>query len=264
MMRQMLGRQPRGDRSRPRRRGAVLRQLRRDARDVRAHEGRPRRRAGRGLLADLPHARVPPHDPITGLHVRRPALGDRTNPRPHRRSRHVLLGRGGVSSPTASSNSGELAVLPNHEHVITSRRRRRDDRLPRATRRVIGKLRSVGSRRLIRYSCHGARVPDRGEWFYVVWWCRADRSCLGGCPHEGSSWAPRRAARAFAAQTYSGPWELIVVDNGSSGDRTPEVVEAFAGRIPVRLVIAAERSGASFARNAGRGGGARGLPPVRR
>jgi glycosyltransferase involved in cell wall biosynthesis len=56
---------------------------------------------------------------------------------------------------------------------------------------------------------------------------------------------------ALASQSYSGPWELIVVDNGPSVDQTPEVVEAFAGRIPVRFVIAAERSGASFARNAG-------------
>jgi glycosyltransferase involved in cell wall biosynthesis len=55
---------------------------------------------------------------------------------------------------------------------------------------------------------------------------------------------------AFAAQTYAGSWELIVVDNGSV-DRTPEVVEAFADRIPVRIVSASERAGIAYARNTG-------------
>jgi glycosyltransferase involved in cell wall biosynthesis len=55
---------------------------------------------------------------------------------------------------------------------------------------------------------------------------------------------------AFAAQTYCGAWEVIVVDNGAV-DETPDVVRAFTGRIPVRLVAAAQRRGASFARNCG-------------
>jgi glycosyltransferase involved in cell wall biosynthesis len=55
---------------------------------------------------------------------------------------------------------------------------------------------------------------------------------------------------AFAGQTHAGAWELVVVDNGSV-DRTAEVVQSFADRIPVRLVPAVERAGIAFARNAG-------------
>lgn len=55
---------------------------------------------------------------------------------------------------------------------------------------------------------------------------------------------------AFAAQTYDGAWELLVVDNGST-DRTAEVVESFTDRIPVRLVPAFERAGIAYARNTG-------------
>jgi glycosyltransferase involved in cell wall biosynthesis len=55
---------------------------------------------------------------------------------------------------------------------------------------------------------------------------------------------------AFAAQSFSGSWEVIVADNGSA-DRTPKVVEEFATRIPTRLVTAGNGRGSGFVRNRG-------------
>jgi len=59
-----------------------------------------------------------------------------------------------------------------------------------------------------------------------------------------------RQLEAFTAQTFTGSWELIVADNGSR-DGTGDVVEEFSARLPARLVAAAERRGAAFARNRG-------------
>lgn len=53
----------------------------------------------------------------------------------------------------------------------------------------------------------------------------------------------------IASHRMTQPWELVVVDNGSS-DNTPQVVAAFADRLPVRCVRE-ERAGLSNARNAG-------------
>jgi glycosyltransferase involved in cell wall biosynthesis len=55
---------------------------------------------------------------------------------------------------------------------------------------------------------------------------------------------------ALRRQTYSGEWEVVVADNGST-DRTREVVEGWADRVPVRLVDATGQKGVSHARNAG-------------
>jgi len=55
---------------------------------------------------------------------------------------------------------------------------------------------------------------------------------------------------ALALQTYADPWELIVVDNRSVDD-TREVATAFAHKLPLRLITASERMGASYARNCG-------------
>jgi glycosyltransferase involved in cell wall biosynthesis len=56
---------------------------------------------------------------------------------------------------------------------------------------------------------------------------------------------------ALAAQTYRGPWELVVADNGCS-DRTLEIVRAWSGRVPaVRIADATARRGINHARNAG-------------
>ena len=56
---------------------------------------------------------------------------------------------------------------------------------------------------------------------------------------------------ALTRQTYAGPWEVIVSDNGST-DGTPSVAESFKGRVPgLRVVDASARRGVSHARNAG-------------
>lgn len=55
---------------------------------------------------------------------------------------------------------------------------------------------------------------------------------------------------ALADQDFSGDWEVVVVDNGST-DATTEEVAAFADRLPLRVVDAPERRGISTARNRG-------------
>jgi glycosyltransferase involved in cell wall biosynthesis len=56
---------------------------------------------------------------------------------------------------------------------------------------------------------------------------------------------------ALAQQTYTGEWELVVVDNGCR-DRTLRIVDAWAARLPsVAVVDARARRGLNHARNAG-------------
>jgi glycosyltransferase involved in cell wall biosynthesis len=60
-----------------------------------------------------------------------------------------------------------------------------------------------------------------------------------------------RQLAALAAQHYQAPWEVVVIDNGSK-DATKAVVSRWAKRLAdLRLVDASERTGASYARNAG-------------
>jgi glycosyltransferase involved in cell wall biosynthesis len=60
-----------------------------------------------------------------------------------------------------------------------------------------------------------------------------------------------RQLRALAGQTYVGPWEVVIADNGST-DGTGEVVRTSAGGVPaVRLVDASRRRGINCARNEG-------------
>src|ERR1051326_914422 len=56
---------------------------------------------------------------------------------------------------------------------------------------------------------------------------------------------------SFATQYWSKPWELIIVNNGST-DGTLDVVERYMERIPnLRVSDASARRGRPFARNAG-------------
>jgi glycosyltransferase involved in cell wall biosynthesis len=55
---------------------------------------------------------------------------------------------------------------------------------------------------------------------------------------------------ALAGQTYRGAWELLIVDNGSR-DRSVEIAESYAPRLPLRIVDASARRGINHARNAG-------------
>jgi glycosyltransferase involved in cell wall biosynthesis len=55
---------------------------------------------------------------------------------------------------------------------------------------------------------------------------------------------------ALAEQTWRGPWEVLVADNGSR-DETTAVVREFESRLPLRVVDASARRGQGFARNAG-------------
>lgn len=56
---------------------------------------------------------------------------------------------------------------------------------------------------------------------------------------------------ALARQSYDGPWELVVADNGST-DGTAKVVERYRDAFPeLRIVSAPNGLGINFARNAG-------------
>jgi GT2 family glycosyltransferase len=56
---------------------------------------------------------------------------------------------------------------------------------------------------------------------------------------------------ALAEQKYTGEWEIIVADNGST-DRTRELVQDYQQHLPhLRLVDASARAGVSYARNVG-------------
>jgi glycosyltransferase involved in cell wall biosynthesis len=57
--------------------------------------------------------------------------------------------------------------------------------------------------------------------------------------------------QALADQEWWHPWELIVVDNGST-DTTPDIVKACRPSLPsLRLIQAKEREGPAYARNVG-------------
>lgn len=60
-----------------------------------------------------------------------------------------------------------------------------------------------------------------------------------------------RQLEALCAQSWSGPWEVIVSDNGST-DETRAVVASFAGRLPaLRVIDSSDRRGPAHARNVG-------------
>jgi glycosyltransferase involved in cell wall biosynthesis len=56
---------------------------------------------------------------------------------------------------------------------------------------------------------------------------------------------------ALSQQTFSGPWELVLADNGST-DGSTVLAARWQGRIPnLRVVDASDRRGATYARNVG-------------
>lgn len=55
---------------------------------------------------------------------------------------------------------------------------------------------------------------------------------------------------ALVAQVAEFPWEILVVDNGST-DRTPQIVETYRASFPALRLIRCERPGANAARNEG-------------
>lgn len=69
--------------------------------------------------------------------------------------------------------------------------------------------------------------------------------------HNGAAWIENQL-RALADQTFTGSWEIVVSDNGSTDD-TREVVRRFALKspVPVRIADASARKGICHARNAG-------------
>jgi glycosyltransferase involved in cell wall biosynthesis len=59
-----------------------------------------------------------------------------------------------------------------------------------------------------------------------------------------------RQLDALASQETSFPWELILVDNGST-DRSVQIAETYADRIQLRVVSAPDRANQAYARNVG-------------
>lgn len=60
----------------------------------------------------------------------------------------------------------------------------------------------------------------------------------------------REQLESLAAQDYEGPWELIVVDDGST-DQTTSIVDEFALELPLHLVRVRHGTGLANARNVG-------------
>jgi glycosyltransferase involved in cell wall biosynthesis len=62
----------------------------------------------------------------------------------------------------------------------------------------------------------------------------------------------REQLDALCVQVYPQWWEVVVVDNRST-DHTPQVLQEYADRLPLRVVPAAGEQGRPYAVNVGAG-----------
>ena len=71
------------------------------------------------------------------------------------------------------------------------------------------------------------------------------------CVLNGRAWIERQLD-ALVAQSFVGPWEIVVVDNGST-DGTQDLVRdrASGSSVPIHLADASDRRGLAHARNVG-------------
>jgi glycosyltransferase involved in cell wall biosynthesis len=69
-------------------------------------------------------------------------------------------------------------------------------------------------------------------------------------PFRNAAGAIADQLEALARQEFDGTWEVVAVDNRSE-DESRRIAESFSGRLALRVVEAAERLGAGYARNVG-------------
>ena len=82
------------------------------------------------------------------------------------------------------------------------------------------------------------RLADELPLLSVIIPCRNAEALLG------------RQLDALASQETSFPWELVLVDNGST-DRSVQVAETYADRLQLTVVSAPDRANQAYARNVG-------------
>jgi glycosyltransferase involved in cell wall biosynthesis len=66
---------------------------------------------------------------------------------------------------------------------------------------------------------------------------------------NGEAWLPHQLG-ALEQQDYEGEWEVLAVDNGST-DASRDILDAWADRLPLRVVETDGRAGINVARNTG-------------
>src|SRR5262245_36420819 len=69
-------------------------------------------------------------------------------------------------------------------------------------------------------------------------------------PCHGSAHHLPNLLRSLSEQTFTQPWEVMLVDNRSADDLAA-IARPFSDRLNLRIVAARDRANASFARNEG-------------